>query len=195
SEGANKSHSTIKLATSVGEMVPRYIPPYPWKQDPLRIVIDAHRYGLSGFALSDLFRSRNFSYEMADHSTVVLVITPADDAGALESVREIAKTLPTLSSSSYERLPFPKQQLALDFMVSPRIAFYSNKENISLERAAGRIAATALMVYPPGIPLVWPGQLITEEIIECISYAKKAKFPVSLAANGDIEVITGVTSY
>lgn len=51
-------------------------------------------------------------------------------------------------------------------------AFYADKEMLPIEQTAGRICSEFVMCYPPGIPILSPGEMITDEIIEYINYAK-----------------------
>ena len=55
----------------------------------------------------------------------------------------------------------------------PRKAFYAQKRSLPLEEAAGNVCTEFVMCYPPGIPILAPGELITPEIIEYIKYAKE----------------------
>ena len=56
---------------------------------------------------------------------------------------------------------------------TPQSAFYADKEQIPIERSAGRVCSEFVMCYPPGIPILAPGELITEQIIDYIAYAKE----------------------
>ena len=55
----------------------------------------------------------------------------------------------------------------------PKKAFYAEKESLPIDRTAGRVTGEFVMCYPPGIPILAPGELITEEILSYIRYAKK----------------------
>ena len=57
--------------------------------------------------------------------------------------------------------------------VTPREAFYSKAEDIDFWKAEGRVCAEFIIPYPPGIPLVSPGEEITEEMLEYISFIVK----------------------
>jgi arginine/lysine/ornithine decarboxylase len=59
-----------------------------------------------------------------------------------------------------------------EIVVSPRDAYYSSKKSVPLEEAVGYVSGESIMVYPPGIPLVTPGEMMTEEIV---AYAKLLK--------------------
>ena len=56
---------------------------------------------------------------------------------------------------------------------TPRDAFYAEKESLPIAQTSGRICSEFVMCYPPGIPILSPGEMITDEIIEYINYAKE----------------------
>jgi len=64
-------------------------------------------------------------------------------------------------------------QFAPEIVMQPREAFYSAKRSKPLEQCAGEIAGEMIMVYPPGIPLVSMGEVITEDIIEYVKLLKQ----------------------
>lgn len=57
--------------------------------------------------------------------------------------------------------------------VSPQKAFYAEKKSLSIKDSVGCISGEFVMCYPPGIPILAPGERITKEIAEYILYAKK----------------------
>ena len=56
---------------------------------------------------------------------------------------------------------------------SPQEAFYAEKESLPIMESEGRICSEFVMCYPPGIPILAPGEKITEEILKYINYAKE----------------------
>ncbi|PKM48142.1 MAG: arginine decarboxylase, partial [Firmicutes bacterium HGW-Firmicutes-6] len=56
--------------------------------------------------------------------------------------------------------------------VTPQEAFYADKEALPLEKSGGRICSEFVMAYPPGIPILAPGERITAEILDSIEYLK-----------------------
>lgn len=56
--------------------------------------------------------------------------------------------------------------------MSPQEAFYGKKISIPLRESEGRICSEFVMCYPPGIPILSPGERITADILDYISYAK-----------------------
>ena len=58
-------------------------------------------------------------------------------------------------------------------LVSPQKAFYADKESLPLKETVGRICSEFVMCYPPGIPILAPGEQITQDILSYIEYAKE----------------------
>ena len=57
--------------------------------------------------------------------------------------------------------------------MTPQESFYAEKESLPVTEAAGRVCSEFVMCYPPGIPILAPGEEITDKIIEYILYAKE----------------------
>ena len=57
-------------------------------------------------------------------------------------------------------------------VVPPRDAYYAPKRRVLLEDAVGEIAGESVMVYPPGIPIVAPGEKITLDVMNHISFLR-----------------------
>ncbi|MDO4490287.1 MAG: aminotransferase class V-fold PLP-dependent enzyme [Lachnospiraceae bacterium] len=136
-------------------------------QDPLRVVISGDPMGISGEQLQQLLYERgSISLELADPVSIVLVITWGNTleeiSHLIRVLKEIQEEHGVLSGKTAcyaEKLPFGKTVL------TPREAYYRKKESIPLEEAAGRIAGELVAPYPPGIPVLCPGEEISEALI------------------------------
>ena len=71
-------------------------------------------------------------------------------------------------------------------LVSPQAAFYAEKKCMPIRETAGKICGEFVMCYPPGIPILAPGEMITPEIIEYIIYAKEKGCSMQGPASSDI---------
>jgi arginine decarboxylase len=149
------------------------------RRDPLRLVVNVSGTGWSGYEVERYLRTEFFiEDEMADWFNVVYVLSPNDDPAARERLlaglrsvsvqergarsEERASELSTLDAQlSTSLLQPPVPPLALP----PRIAAMGRKESVPLGDAAGRTCAEMVMFYPPGIPLLMPGEMITEETL------------------------------
>lgn len=73
--------------------------------------------------------------------------------------------------------------------MTPRDAFYSSTEVIPFKDSAGYICAEFIMVYPPGIPIFIPGEVITEENIKYIQMNIEAGLPVQGPEDASLKTI------
>ncbi|MFF9982448.1 aminotransferase class I/II-fold pyridoxal phosphate-dependent enzyme [Streptomyces erythrochromogenes] len=133
--------------------------------DPLRIAIDTRAGGITGHeARSRLFRDHRIMVEVATDAAIVAVI----GAGSAPDTDRFVEALHTLPSplgypdgaGGVLRLPEPGAT-----KLTARDAFLSPTRVVAAEEAVGRISADTLAAYPPGIPNVLPGEVITAEVV------------------------------
>ncbi|MBQ4363336.1 MAG: arginine decarboxylase, partial [Oscillospiraceae bacterium] len=74
-------------------------------------------------------------------------------------------------------------------VLSPKEAFYGQQERVPIMESAGRISCEFVMCYPPGIPIIAPGELLTPEILENIDFSKKRGCFMTGTEDMDIEYI------
>jgi lysine decarboxylase len=76
-----------------------------------------------------------------------------------------------------------------ELRMSPRSAFYAKTEVVPLQEAVGRTMAEMVMVYPPGIPILLPGEVITEDNVDYIEENLRAGLPVQGPDDPEIRLI------
>ncbi len=135
--------------------------------DPTRVVLHAPQ---GGAALSAALAERGVDVEMHDTRRAVLILTAMDEPadvlrliGDLRAIPPEGRLLPLRPALP----PLPRQAM------TPRRAAMGRTSLVPLREAAGRIAAAAAGLYPPGIPMVCPGEEITRETAEQLSAAGK----------------------
>ena len=128
--------------------------------------------GLAGIEVYDLLRDEyDIQIEFGDIGNILAYISVGDRKRDIERL---------ISAMSEIKRRFGKSgagMLTQEYITpivaeTPRKAFYSDKISLPLEKSAGRVCSEFVMCYPPGIPILAPGELITDEIIEYIKYAK-----------------------
>jgi lysine decarboxylase len=141
--------------------------------DPLRIVIDTRTGGIRGHeARSILFSEHRIHTEMATDSVIVAVV----GAGAgpdVDRVIEALHALPDRGAAASSPIALPRAGPAA---MSLRDAYFADAEIVPVERAVGRVAADALAAYPPGIPNILPGEVITAEVLEFLRLTATSPF-------------------
>ena len=131
--------------------------------DPLRIVIDTRSGGTPGYVARRLLEERNLIHvEMATDSCIVGLV----GAGSRLDVDHFVAALHELPEMDLGQHPAihlpPLSTRAMDL----REAYFSPTESVPAAEAVGRISADSLAAYPPGVPNILPGEVLTEPIVE-----------------------------
>lgn len=129
--------------------------------------------GLAGIEVYDLLRDEyDIQIEFGDIGNVLAYISVGDRERDIERlISALAEIKRRFGKSETGMLT--QEYISPIVAETPRKAFYAEKESLPLEESAGRVCSEFVMCYPPGIPILAPGELITPEIIEYIKYAKE----------------------
>ena len=110
----------------------------------------------------------NLQIEMAGPHHIIAITSVADDEkGIKKFVKAITDLDKKLERKFIEKIPFTSPNV-FEPEMTPRQVFYSQKEYLPLDKAVGKIPASIIMPYPPGIPVVSLGQKFTKENLENI---------------------------
>ncbi|MGA8045690.1 MAG: aminotransferase class V-fold PLP-dependent enzyme [Dermatophilaceae bacterium] len=164
--------------------------------DPLKLTVGLAGTGADGRAVEADLAARGITVETAERDLVVAVVTLADDE---ESVGALTDAL-VASVQSRRGAPRPVVVPASYGIepvqaLSPREAFFAGHDTVSRAAAVGRVSAELVAPYPPGIPVLAPGELVTEEALEALSQARAAGIRIAYAADPDlhtVRVVSGV---
>jgi arginine/lysine/ornithine decarboxylase len=134
--------------------------------DPTKLVIDVTRIGRSGFDGRAWLRTEHgVGVELADHRRIVCSLTVGDDEATAQL---LVKTLVALDRSDPPTEPAPPFAGALvdpEVSMNPRIALQRRSKQVALADTVGQACAEYVIPYPPGIPLLAPGERITAEVL------------------------------
>lgn len=148
--------------------------------DPTKLIISVKELGLSGFDVELWLREKyNIEVEMSDLYNILCIITPGDTENEADILVHALKELSTERHSKPNKIE--AQVLLPDIPVlalSPRDAFYAETELVPFDESEGRIIAEFIMVYPPGIPIFIPGEIITKDNLLYIKTNMEAGLPV-----------------
>lgn len=144
-----------------------------YAMDPTKLSIFTYDLGLSGIEVYNVLRDEyQIQIEFGDMSNILAIISVGDRP--LEVERLIAAL--TEIARRYRQ---PKEQLVqMEYInpivkASPKKAFYASGKKMKLIDSVNQISCEFIMAYPPGIPILAPGELITQEVIDHIELAKK----------------------
>jgi arginine/lysine/ornithine decarboxylase len=139
-----------------------------FERDRTRLVIDVGGRGLSGYEAQAHLEQNGVYIEMADARRLVLITTPNDEAGWYTRLLSALETLPVKETAEGKSHPVPLRYGHHEKATSFRDAAFGALEQVRLEDAAGRVASEPIGVYPPGIALVMPGEVISKQDVESL---------------------------
>lgn len=159
--------------------------------DFTRITINVRNLGLSGYQVAGLLTKKfKVNCEMADYYNVVAVVNigvRVDDCKALvNGLQEISRWEARPAGALLE---IPAMLEQPPFRMTPREAWFKPSRKIPLEKSAGFVSAEWVASYPPGAPVIYPGEEITPEVIEYLQYLKNNNVPVIGATDGTLREI------
>lgn len=161
--------------------------------DRLDITMEVGDLGISGYQAADWLReNRQLDVHLCDHRRIEAQFSIADSCETAHrlysALTDLIDAAPGLPPAAPVYLPEPGE-LELDTVMSPRDAFFSPVEDIAPEDAVGRVVAEQVTPYPPGIPVLLPGEQITEPVIEYLTTGKRAGMFTPDPADPDLGTI------
>ena len=142
--------------------------------DITKITIDVSAYGMSGFKVYDYFKARyNIQLELGESHVVLAVVSLGDTKASLNALYEAFKDFTSKHALNPKKTVKHVKLRIPEMVFTPRHAFFAPSMLIALSKSIDMISADSIMVYPPGIPLVVPGEKITQAIINDYAYLSK----------------------
>lgn len=159
--------------------------------DPTKITISCRDLGITGYQLENILADKyGILIELSDLYNVLAVGSYGDTRESMDklimALKEISSEYINQNSRQPDFLDIPAIP---ESFLTPREAFNSKKTSINLKHSAGRISGEFLMAYPPGIPILCPGEIITKDIIEYTEELKAAGLYVQGTEDTSIENI------
>lgn len=166
--------------------------------DPTKLIISVKDLGITGFEVEKWLRERhNIEVELSDIYNILCIITPGDTEKEANILIDGLKELADECEHRAEKRE-PLQVLLPDIpllALTPRDAFYAETETIPIEESVGRIIAEFIMVYPPGIPILVPGEIITKENLHYIRKNLEVGLPVQGPEDDEIKTLKVIKEY
>ena len=141
--------------------------------DVTKLAVHTLDVGLAGIEVYDLLRDEyDIQIEFGDFGNFLAYLSIGDRK---QDIERLVSALAEISRRfGKEKVNLMTQEYVdPQVAVSPQDAFYADKEKVELKDAPGRISGEFVMCYPPGIPILAPGERVTQEILELIEYARE----------------------
>lgn len=140
--------------------------------DRTKLAVNTLGVGLAGIEVHDILRDEyDIQIEFGDIGNILAYISLGD---RLQDIERLIGALSEIKRR-YQRDPrgmFRQEYVEPEVAMTPQKAFYAERQYLPLDDTAGRVAGEFVMCYPPGIPIVAPGERITPQILDYIRYAR-----------------------
>ncbi len=160
--------------------------------DETKIIIKVSGMGLSGFDVyKELFDEHKIQLELAETQLILAVLSIGTQQKDLDALVVALKAL----SDKYMPMHLPALQPKIKYsypeaLTRPREAYHAPKKYVPMNQAVDEIAAESIMIYPPGIPIVIPGEIISQEILDDLDfYQRSGSVILSDTEGGYIKII------
>jgi len=141
--------------------------------DITKLSIHTRDIGLTGIEVYDLLRDEyNIQIEFGDIGNILAIISAGDRILEIERLISSLSEIKRLYSKDKTGM-LESEYITPEIVLTPQEAFYSNKRSVPLESSLGEISSEFVMAYPPGIPILAPGERITKDVLDYIFYAKE----------------------
>ena len=157
--------------------------------DSTKLSVHTRDIGLAGIEVYDLLRDEyDIQIEFGDIGNILAYLSIGDRMQELERlVSALAEIRRRYQKDSRGLLS--QEYLEPEVVISPQEAFYANKKSVPLKQSVGCVCSEFIMCYPPGIPILAPGERVTDEIVQYIEYAKAKGCSMTGPEDPDIENI------
>ena len=155
--------------------------------DPTKIVLRVQQLGASGVEIENNLQKMGIRVEMADRDTIVFLATIADSAEDFQVLGDAL--IPILKRHQQQQR---ESATALSWSVIPqrgismRDAYFAKTEMVSAQQALGRISADLIAPYPPGVAVVAPGEILTQQILDGLAASKAAGVRIAYATDSTL---------
>ena len=157
--------------------------------DSTKLSVHTRDIGLAGIEVYDILRDEyDIQIEFGDIGNILAYLSMGDRPQELERLVSALAEI----RRRYQKDPsglLSQEYIDPDVVASPQEAFYANKKSVPLEQSIGCVCSEFVMCYPPGIPILAPGERITKEILDFIVYAKAKGCSMTGPEDPDIEYI------
>jgi arginine/lysine/ornithine decarboxylase len=163
--------------------------------DPTRLLIDVHGLGLTGYQAEAILREQyRVGVEMSDLVSVIAMLSVADDEETTDHLiagfRGLATHVKAAGTDTGAALRSSGNViLSAEQVLTPREAMTAVIEAVPLAQAAGRISAEIITPYPPGIPVIAPGEIISREIVEYLNFGQSAGMYISGPSDPTLQTV------
>lgn len=162
--------------------------------DPLKLTLVLSGTGVDGNAVEADLIAQGMPVESADRDVLVAVVSLADDGSTLEPLGDALVGSLDRNRGAPRAVTGPAMYRVEPVVaMSPRSAWFAPEETVPLAAAVGRVCAELVAPYPPGIPVLAPGELVTQDSLDALDQARRAGVRIAYAADPSLATLRVVS--
>ncbi|MDO5502920.1 MAG: aminotransferase class V-fold PLP-dependent enzyme [Actinomycetia bacterium] len=152
--------------------------------DPLKLTVLLGGAGADGIAIEQDLLSEGLPVEAAERDLLVAIVSLADSAATLDRLTDVlVRAIEQRRGTPREVLPAGVYAVEPDLVIPPREAFFAESEVLPIDEARGRVSAELIAPYPPGIPVLAPGERVGDGTLAALAAARAAGVRIAYAAD------------
>lgn len=162
------------------------------EQDPLRLLIDVSKLGMSGNEVEGrLMDSFGILCEFSDARNVAFVLTPWDEPDAYSRLANGLRDIAARAKPNYSASGDVQLMSLPEMALTPRQAVFAATVRVPLKEAVGSVSGEIITQYPPGIPLICPGERFSYAVVHSLEEAKRRRISV-LCEDSTLKTVTTI---
>ncbi len=158
--------------------------------DPTRLTIDVSQWGLTGFEVDEILRQAfQVTAELPTLRQLSFIISLGNRQQDIDQLCQAFTVLSDrYSASSQPSLDLPALPTS-QFVLSPRDAYFAPTETVLIKDSRDRVSADLICPYPPGIPVLIPGEVITQEALDYLQQVQQLGGVISGCSDDSLQVV------
>jgi lysine decarboxylase len=158
--------------------------------EPAKLVVLLAGTGAHGIEVEADLIAAGMPVEMADRDTIIPIVTLADDEAAVSRFTAALVSI-VEAHRGPPRSPVPAASWTVipEMAMPPRDAFFCRNETLSAREAVGRVSAELVAPYPPGVPVLAPGEVITSAALDALRAARADGGRIAYAADPTLATV------
>lgn len=158
--------------------------------DLTKVTVNVENLGITGIDAENILRHKfKIQCELSDAANLLFIISYADTCATIQKLIDALKKFAERKNFFKNKNLVAAPSEIKKSQISPREVFFSNAESVALEKSVGKICAEEVTFYPPGIPILNPGEIITAEIIDFIKTQKNIGGRIIGAADSNLDTV------
>jgi len=157
-----------------------------YRLDPTRLVLNFRAAGISGFAAARVMHRSGVAAEMADFHNVVLLLLPRH---RVQEIKKLVRAVQAALTQPRERVKAPRFPQAPPVRLCPREAWLAPSRTVPIAEAIGRVSAEIVAPAPPGVPVLLPGEEVSEEAVAYLDAVRAAGAAVHGAQDPELKTL------